>query len=305
MLTNVGLAWTKEALPDSIKTSSKAKSIENNNNYLYEIDFKDLSAVLFDEYKTLGIKELNEKIKSLEIDGDNISFIELKGFLPKSNWERYFEEHVDCVDSYLRVRWEKLYKLRCQIAHNNSFTNDDYDEACRLVGEVKPKIQDAIGILDKVEVPEDEREKIAEIVAIKTHALYGEYLQKWKQIEDFFTLQERMLERFRPLAPGQTKRPAPSSPTLSAMEIIEKKKWLMVEGEFDKLTEAHRVRNIIVHDPGHSFTADELLYRIENLDKILARQAEEYLAGEDPEVRYADNPEALNRYYEAFEREDD
>lgn len=260
MLTNVGLGWTKEAVPEELKKSTRTEPA-NNNNYLYETDFKDLSTFLFDEYRTLDIKALNEKIRSLENEGDEVSLSELKGFLPKSNWERYFREHVDCESSYLEVRWERLYKLRCKIAHNNFFTKDDYDQMTSLISEVKPKIEDAIKNLDKVEVPEEERDELAEVVASKTSTFYGEYIQKWKSVErEIYELlkaigpEDNELRRHRPVM-TQLK------PLIDA-GIIDKP-------VFHELREANHVRNIIVHESDRHFSNDELLYRIENLDKII------------------------------------
>ena len=181
MLTNVGLGWTKEAMPDDLKKSARSEVADNNNNYLYETDFKDLSTFLFDEYRTNDIKALNEKIRN--IDGDSISTEELKAFLPKSNWERYFREYVHCEGTYLQSRWDKLYKLRCKIAHNNTFNRSDFDQTVVLIEEITPKIVDAIANLDRVEVPEDERDELAEVMAIRANTLYGEYISRWKDIE--------------------------------------------------------------------------------------------------------------------------
>jgi uncharacterized protein YajQ (UPF0234 family) len=261
MLTNVGLGWTKDAIPEDLKKSSNSNSIEITNNYLYETDFKDLSTFLFDEYRTLDIKALNEKIEALEIQGDEVSLNEFKGFLPKSNWQRYFREHVKCEGDYLKIRWNKLYLLRCKIAHNNFFTKDDFNQVETLVNEVKPKIQDAINNLDKVEVPEDEREELAEIVAIKTNSLFGEYIQKWKQIEKvLFQLCEACLEK-------TSDKRMRYSPMLSIRELSSSGK--LEKSMYHELQEANSVRNIIVHESDHHFSPDELLYRIANLDRIL------------------------------------
>lgn len=259
MLTNVGLGWTKEAVPEELKKSTRTEPA-NNNNYLYETDFKDLSTFLFDEYRTLDIKALNEKIRSLESEGDAVSLSEFKGFLPKSNWERYFREHVDCESSYLEVRWERLYKLRCKIAHNNFFTKEDYDQITLLVSEVKPKIEDAIRNLDKVEVPEEERDELAEVVASKTSTFYGEYIQKWKNVE------KELYEILKATKPEDSE-PRRHRPVMMQLKsLIEA--GIIDRGLFHELREANHVRNIIVHESDRHFSNDELLYRIENLDKI-------------------------------------
>ena len=259
MLTNVGLGWTKEAVPEELKKSTRTKPA-NNNNYLYETDFKDLSTFLFDEYRTLDIKALNEKIRSLENKGDEVSLSEFKGFLPKSNWERYFREHVDCESSYLEIRWERLYKLRCKIAHNNFFTKEDYDQMTSLVSEVKPTIEDAIRNLDKVEVPEEERDELAEVVTSKISTFYGEYIQKWKNVE------KGLYEILKATA-SEDSKPRRNHPVMIQLKsLIEA--GVIDKGLFRELREANQVRNMIVHESDRHFSNDELLYRIENLDKI-------------------------------------
>ncbi|AVF95386.1 hypothetical protein AL552_17305 [Vibrio diabolicus] len=258
MLTNVGLGWTKDAVPEELKKSTRTEPA-NNNNYLYETDFKDLSTFLFDEYRTLDIKALNEKIRLLEGKGDEVSLSEFKGFLPKSNWERYFREHVDCESSYLEVRWERLYKLRCKIAHNNFFTKDDFDQVMTLVQEVKPKIEDAIKNLDKVEVPEEERDELAEVVASKTSAFYGEYIQKWKYVEKALF---ELVKATSPEADVRRHRPI----MMQLKDLINK--GLIDKAIYHELREANHIRNMIVHESDRHLSNDELLYRIQNLDKI-------------------------------------
>lgn len=259
MLTIVGLDWTKEAIPEELRNSTRTKPA-GNNNYLYETDFKDLSTFLFDEYRTLDIKILSEKIRSLEEEKDEVSLAEFKGFLPKSNWERYFREHVNCEGSYIESRWEKLYELRCKIAHNNFFTKDDYEKVSNLVQEIKPKLEDAIKNLDKIEVPEEERDELAEVVASKTNTLYGEYIQKWKHLE----------KSLSDLVQSTTLGNKIKHNRIPIFLIMEE---LINQGVIDKkfyyeFREANHIRNMIVHGSGTHFTNEELLYRISNLDKL-------------------------------------
>lgn len=297
MLTNVGLSWTKEAIPEVLRKPSKTNKIDNNNNYLYETDFRDLTTVLFDVDYLKNTKKLVDVIKSLDINGESIPVNELKELLPKSNWEKHFQEHVNCEGPYLKKRWDELYKFRCKIAHNTTFSNQDYKQVCNLIDQVRPYILDAIDNLDKIEVPEHEREELAEIVAIKTHALYGEYIQKWKKIEAHFISAARPLTRsnigrrtipikinedltvmgYEPLTPDELKARR-EKPPISAMESIKSsaEMGLLEQSFVDELMEANRIRNIIVHDSQQYFSADDLRYRIENLDKILLNLEEMY-----------------------------
>lgn len=262
MLTRVGLGWTKEAMPEDLRRVARSDGNNSDNNYLYETDFKDLSTFLFDEYRTEDIRSLNDKIRGL--DTETISATELKAFLPRSNWERYFREHVDCEGTYLQSRWDKLYKLRCKIAHNNSFTREDFNQTVTLINEISPKLTDAMANLDQVEVPEDEREELAEVVASKNSAMYGEYIQRWKELERvLYELHQRV---FPTASKGRADSlrhvPVHLMKDLLDLGYIGKK-------TYKELNEYRQVRNIIVHEPGHHFAADDLAYMIKNLDKAI------------------------------------
>jgi hypothetical protein len=260
MLTNVGLGWTKEAIPEDLRKNSRSENADNNN-YLYETDFKDLSTFLFDEYRTSDIRNLNDKIRRLE--SDTISAVELKEFLPKSNWERYFREHVNCEGTYLEARWEKLYKLRCKIAHNNTFTRADYDQTVMLINEVEPKIIEAITKLDSIEVPEEERDELAEAAAIRTSTFYGEYIKRWKEIEkllyEAYVLANPSLEEYQ-------RRRLQHSPSVVIGKLYEAE---FIDRETgSSLTAANQLRNRIVHEPEHYLSSDDLSNGISNLNDL-------------------------------------
>jgi len=262
MLTNVGLGWTREAMPEDLRKGSRGEGSESNNNYLYETDFKDLSTFLFDEYRTDDIKALNQKIRSLEADAILVS--ELKPFIPRSNWERYFREHVNCEATYLQGRWEKLYKFRCKIAHNNTFTREDFAQTITLIGEVSPKITEAIANLDSIEVPEDERDELAEKVAIKTSTMYGEYIQRWKEIEGIlFSL---YLTAF-PSDDESLHKKLLHSPRTLAREIANIG-WIG-KRTLKGLDEINYIRNTIVHEPVHHFSAEQLAEHMKFVDYLI------------------------------------
>lgn len=132
MLTNIGVSWIKKTLPDDFKASrgtNKSPSTKTSNQVLYDTDFIQLSDFLFAAYRDIDVTEL---IKTLEqINSADLSSAKLeriKKFIPKSNWDKYLKNHVDCEGSFLQKRWTDLYELRCQIAHNNTFTKDDFDK---------------------------------------------------------------------------------------------------------------------------------------------------------------------------------
>jgi hypothetical protein len=153
-LVNAGLGWIKETIPSQLDSKMKRNGNELDSNYLAGTDFIDLSIILFSKYTKHETQAIFDKIKTT----DNIqSIIDM---LPKSNWERYFEEHITLDESKLEKNWEELYILRCKVAHNKSFTKKDLDELERLSGIVKPIILSAISKLDIIEIPDEEKESV-------------------------------------------------------------------------------------------------------------------------------------------------
>jgi uncharacterized protein YutE (UPF0331/DUF86 family) len=183
MLTTIGLAWTKDAVPKEVSESIKTKKSNTPQNYLYEADFIQLSNFLFKEYSTANSRKLVEKLGAVT-DINELELTELKELVPQSNWERYFAPIVDCKSEYLQTRWEKLYELRCIVAHNKFLGADDYDEICRVTKEVKDKLTQAIENLDKVHVSEDQKEDVAENIASSMNSLYGEFIRSWNMVQE-------------------------------------------------------------------------------------------------------------------------
>ncbi|MAP36007.1 MAG: hypothetical protein CME75_09660 [Halomonas sp.] len=130
-----------------------------------------------------------------------------------------------------------------------------------LISEVKPKIEDAIKNLDKVEVPEEERDELAEVVASKTSTFYGEYIQKWKSVE------REIYELLKAIGPEDNELRRHRPVMMQLKPLIDA--GIIDKAVFHELREANHVRNIIVHESDRHFSNDELLYRIENLDKII------------------------------------
>jgi hypothetical protein len=178
MLTSVGLGWTNEAIPREVVESIRAKESKTDHNYLFQVDFIQLSNFLFKEYPTLAPLPLIEKLRKAERLED-LDLTELKQAIPRSNWDRYFSTLVNCDSEYLRVRWERLYERRNQVAHNRPMSKSDYEEAVLLCEELMPKLQQAIDSLDKVTVSDDDRERVSENAAASKSPKYQDYLQEW------------------------------------------------------------------------------------------------------------------------------
>ena len=135
MLTNIGNEWTKETLPAEVK-SAVDKNKRPNSNLLHQVDFIHLAEFLFKPYQSKLSSDLYSKLnnaKSLE----DLNIEDLKNYVPRSNWERYFKRVVACEDEFLSKRWSKLYELRCLIAHNNFINKQDFDEINKISIEIE------------------------------------------------------------------------------------------------------------------------------------------------------------------------
>ncbi|MEL4410536.1 hypothetical protein [Shewanella algae] len=261
MLTTVGLGWTKETVPEELKKSSRTDNINTNINYLYETDFIQLSNFLFDEYRTLDIAALIKKLS--EIETDTVRVEEIIDFIPKSNWERYFQSNVDCEGAYLKARWEKLYRLRCKIAHNNTFTKPDFELTDKLVGEVKSKIVSAIQSLDKITISDEEREDLAEIVASNSSAAFGSFIQKWKILESLI-IKLLVVEGLLPSKLSKREK----------IMLYKNQEALIQNGLIDSkmykdIKTLNKVRNIMVHETEQYFTESEIMIYSKDIDRVI------------------------------------
>ncbi|MEM7656600.1 MAG: hypothetical protein AAF399_10765 [Bacteroidota bacterium] len=123
MFSKVGVDWTQKFVPDGVLTSTKRRNhLPEDGNYLYQTDFIQLAHFLFQKIKNGGnIGNLYRVIRNAESVND-LKLENLKKWVPQSNWERYFSQYVSCDPSELKDNWQKLYGLRCKVAHNNTLS---------------------------------------------------------------------------------------------------------------------------------------------------------------------------------------
>lgn len=148
MIANAGVDWIKNEVPDDLKNGNKNFQ---DKTFLYNFDFIQLKSLLFSEKYNRNKEELISKIKSIKKESD-INIEELKSLLPTSNWEKYFSKELKISSKDLSDKWEKLYDMRCIIAHNRTFSKDNYDTVEKLVDELKTHISTALKNLDDVKV---------------------------------------------------------------------------------------------------------------------------------------------------------
>lgn len=119
MLTKVGKDWVNTASPGTIKKQIDSRK-KQNIDVLFQVDFIHLGDLLFKSYTSKSIEELFDLAETQE-DPEEFNIETVLEFKPRSNWDRYFSEIVDCEAEYLNKRWKQLYELRCDIAHNKPF----------------------------------------------------------------------------------------------------------------------------------------------------------------------------------------
>jgi len=182
MITSVGKNWIEESSPDQIKKALENSKRKQYIDVLQQLDFIHLGDFLFKSYQDEDISLLFEKIEAMDNTG-TIDIHDLKNHVPKSNWDKFFKEKVECDDKYLKTRWEKLYDLRNKIAHTSHFTEGNYKDIENLVNDVREKLEQAFVNIDTIEIEEDEKEQLSENIAVNANEYIGKYLKQWNQLE--------------------------------------------------------------------------------------------------------------------------
>lgn len=180
MITNVGKDWVNESSPTHIQEALDKSKRKEYIDVLQQLDFIHLGDLLFKVYSEDDISNLFKKIKTLT---NNINVNELQNYLPKSNWDKYFKEIIDCDDLYLKKRWEQLYDLRNKIAHTSNFTVGNYEDIQTLVKEVKEKLEKAFENIDRIELLDEDKEQLSENIATNINEDIGIFIREWNKLE--------------------------------------------------------------------------------------------------------------------------
>lgn len=235
MITKVGLSWTKENIPKEVSESIKNSSASKKQNYIYNTDFIQLSNFLFNEYSMASSDKFIDEIKKAKKIGE-LNLDELKKIVPLSNWTRYFNPIVQCTSEELKKKWDILYQLRCKVAHNNFMNEDDFNNIIINSSDVKSIIQEAIDNLDKVTIKEEEKEELAENAAINLNKIYGEFVIKWKNIENILST--------------MSQKNTSKNKVISIIDNIRDlfKKGYITPREYKNFFELRNIRNLIIHD---------------------------------------------------------
>jgi hypothetical protein len=253
MLVRVGLEWEKEALPKALKDAVAKSKRQGSPNVLHAMDFIHLGEFLFKPYPKGTDQELYAKIRAVKTAEDATA---LQEYIPASNWKRYFSELVDCEDGYLKSRWERLYDLRCKVAHNAPMSDQELEAVRNLVGEVRPRLQEAIDKLSNVTVPPEEAELVAETAArTVSTTIVGEFITCWQALEAEIDSHMK--------ACGETRRRIYQADELTNQGVLPSA-W---KERYDAM---RQIRNNMVHGPATSFPEQQIQYHLSAMRDLLA-----------------------------------
>lgn len=160
MYINVGMQWNSNAISDDVKKSIDSKNRNTDGNYLHNIDFIQLSHLLFQQYTNIPIQTFQNKLLETK-DVTKFDLNTLEDIKPKSNWERYFSRLINIEDKDLKDKWEKLYMLRNMVPHNNFIERKHYDEIVSISSKITKILNEALEKLSDIKLTDEE------VIAIK------------------------------------------------------------------------------------------------------------------------------------------
>ena len=156
MLETLGMKWY-EATPQDVRKTVKDSEYKWNNDCLYHLDFIQLSYFLTIPYADKGGNIIDVLKNCIDKEITEEEKKELRLFIPKNNWDRYFNALVDCDSEKFKSNWTKLYDYRCDIAHNRIVSQNEYDDCLKKCKEMQKILDAAIAKLDKVDITEQEK----------------------------------------------------------------------------------------------------------------------------------------------------
>ncbi|WP_434657504.1 hypothetical protein [Sulfurimonas sp. NW9] len=227
MIINVGKNWINESSPNQIKEVLDKTKRKEYIDVLQQLDFIHLGDFLFKAYHDEDISRLLERIETID---KSITPLELQSYIPKSNWDKYFKNKIDCDDEYLKKRWERLYELRNKIAHTSHFTVGNYQDIQDLVNDIEEKLEQAFIKIDSIEIKAEDKEQLSKTIVVNTNEHIGLFLNEWNNLE-------KQINRLAGME---------SNNFMINLKAIGEKGYLVDELLY-KVEDNRKFRNILVH----------------------------------------------------------
>lgn len=201
MLVSVGMDFF-----NNIPTDLNLRDDKNaDSGFLHNIDFIDLKKYLF---VARSLKKQDELLKIIDSLEENTlpPDVDLLNYKRDSYWNRYFREKIGSgidADS-IKDDWEKLYKLRCRVAHSKFLKKDEYLEIDKICRKLSGTFSDALDKLNDISLSEENKEIISDDIFTEIEGkVWHEKLYELiiRNFDDEFTLND--LYGFEPLLKEQ------------------------------------------------------------------------------------------------------
>lgn len=264
MTIKIGENWDKENIPEKVVQSIKSKgSNEGSYGYFYKADFIDLSYFLFNGYRNKNSENL---IKAIDCSEN----YKIEDYIKKSNWERYFNKIVECEEKELEKKWEKLYKLRCKVAHNNLFSRTDLGECEKLTNEVRVIIEKAMENFEKITIKPEEKKTLVENLSYNFNEEFGKFMTSFKNLD---VVMNKLLEV------SLNKRDNRIA-FYKKFKILVSQKVIEDKNLKNLIEDIIETRNSIIHNPESEIRSVELTNSIVTIE-IVTREIENLIKSYD------------------------
>lgn len=247
MAISVGYDWTNTTTPKEVTDSIKGDGKKEKTNILMEVDFIQLSKFLFTSYTTNT--DSNSFIQSLKgkDNDDTIKVVDLKKFVAYTNWERYFESRVQCESNYIKSRWERLYDLRCKIAHCKGLSKLEYVELQQKIQEVEMQIESALSSIGDIHIDELEREQLAENLTGSINNNSEKFIEKYNTLLEVMRL---ICYESSAVDDAYLKHETNKTNIKMQADYLFKAKGIISERTRNEIIELQNFRNKLVHNLG-------------------------------------------------------
>ena len=126
--------------------NNKNQNSEYKNTFLYSSDFKHLEVFLTKVYKEYDsdelLKEIRDKLEQINDKSKIEEAIKIKNDIRKNKpytiWSNFVKKYAKTdleIEQFTKIM-DRLYVLRCKIAHSNLFRKSDYDEFEKLTNKI-------------------------------------------------------------------------------------------------------------------------------------------------------------------------
>ncbi|MCI0561182.1 MAG: hypothetical protein MN733_22070 [Nitrososphaera sp.] len=164
----------------------------------------------------------------------------------------------------MKKRWDRLYELRCKVAHNRFITPEELEEIESLTSDLDGKLQQALDNLDKVQVTDAQKEEVAVNVAVTTNEAFAEFLMKWEELQLQMKRLDALIakddEELDKIQGNRNWRNLANFAIRKGVLPRQLKKYIVELSQF---------RNTIVHHPDVMFPKSSVYERMGMIDRLI------------------------------------